>query len=141
MQRLGALEGRAALKHAIAILTRSTEAILECGPAAVRGAGVSALIVDQASYAGGTVADELGLPFVTVCNALLLHSEPAVPPFFTHWGPRDAWWSRLRNRIVWGRLNRLYVPTLSRIQARRQQLGLSIPERIACWNLPGNRFQ
>jgi len=89
-ERLGALDGRAALKHTIAMGARAAEAILDVGPSAVAGTGVTALLVDQSSLPGGTVALELGLPFATVCNALLLHPDPAVPPYFTSWRPRDA---------------------------------------------------
>jgi hypothetical protein len=28
-----------------------------------------------------TVADYLGLPFVTVCNAMLINREPGIPPY------------------------------------------------------------
>jgi UDP:flavonoid glycosyltransferase YjiC (YdhE family) len=67
-QRLGSLQGRAALKHTLAIGARAADSILEVGPAVVRAAGVTALVVDQASFPGGTVADQLGLPFATVCR-------------------------------------------------------------------------
>ena len=50
---------------------------------AVHAADVTALVVDQVSFPGGTVADHLRLPFATVCNALLLDPDPAVPPYFT----------------------------------------------------------
>jgi zeaxanthin glucosyltransferase len=139
IQKLGLLQGRAALKHTFALSARSAAAIMTNGPLEVRTAGVHALLVDQVTSAGGTVADELGLPFVTVSNALLLNSDPLVPPFFTHWQPRDTWWARLRNRIAWDRLGHLYTPVLSRIQARRQKLGLPVPQRIAeAWS---NRLQ
>jgi zeaxanthin glucosyltransferase len=131
LQHLGTLKGRAALKHTFAHGARSAEAILEVGPVAARAAAVTAFVVDQASSAGGTVADQLGLPFATVCNALLLNPDPAVPPFFTHWRHRDARWARLRNRVAWARLNRLYAPILAPIQRRRRQLGLPVPARIA----------
>jgi zeaxanthin glucosyltransferase len=130
-ERLGTLQGRAALKHTFSIGTRSVEAALENGPSAVRAAGVTALLVDQASSSGGTVADQLGLPFATVCNALLLHPDPVAPPFFTHWLPRDTWWARLRNRIAWAGLNRMWAPILARIQDRRRRLDLPVPQRIA----------
>jgi zeaxanthin glucosyltransferase len=130
-ERLGTLQGRAALKHTLSIGTRSVEAALENGPTAVRAAGVTALLVDQAASSGGTVADQLGLPFATVCNALLLHPDPVAPPFFTHWLPRDTWWARLRNRIAWASLNRMWAPILARIQNRRRRLDLPVPERIA----------
>ncbi|MDH5669295.1 MAG: glycosyltransferase [Nitrospira sp.] len=131
LQRLGSLQGRAALKQTFAMGARAAEAILKVGPTAARAAGITALLVDQASFPGGTVADELGIPFATVCNALLLHSEPTVPPFFTHWQPQDSWLSRTRTRVAWAGLNRLYAPILTRIQERRRQLGLPIPTQIA----------
>jgi zeaxanthin glucosyltransferase len=131
IRKLGLLQGRAALKHTFALSARSASAIMANGPLAVRAAGIDALTVDQVTSAGGTVADELGLPFVTVSNALLLNADPIVPPFFTHWQPRDTWWARLRNRITWDRLDQLYTPVISQIQARRKTLGLPAPQRIA----------
>jgi zeaxanthin glucosyltransferase len=116
-QKLGSLQDRAALKHTLAIRARA--------------AGVTALVVDQASFPGGTVADQLRLPFATVCNALLLNPDLAVPPYFTHWHPRDAWWARIRNRIAWVGLNRLYAPIMTRIQDHRRKLGLPIPTGIS----------
>ncbi len=130
-ERLGSLQGRAALKHTLSIGARAADATLEVGPTAVRDAGITALLVDQASFPGGTVADQLGIPFATVCNALLLNPDPAVPPYFTHWQPRDAGWARVRNRIAWAGLNRLYAPILSRIQDRRRRLGLPVPATIS----------
>jgi zeaxanthin glucosyltransferase len=130
-KRLGTLNGRAALKHTLALGARATEAILQVGPALVRKAGVTALLVDQSSFSGGTIADQLALPFATVCNALLLNPDPAVPPFFTSWQPREDWWAWLRNRVAWAALNGLYSPILTRIQAERHRLGLSAPRQIA----------
>jgi MGT family glycosyltransferase len=138
-QRLGSLQGRAALKHTLAIGARAADSILEVGPAVVRAAGVTALVVDQASFPGGTVADQLGLPFATVCNALLLNPDPSVPPYFTHWQPRDVWWARIRNRIAWAGLNRLYAPIVTRIQNHRRRLGLTIPADMS--NVWSERLQ
>lgn len=130
-QKLAVLQDRAALKQTLAIGARAAEAVLEVGPAVVHASGVTALVVDQASFPGGTVADQLGLPFATVCNALLLNPDSAVPPYFTHWQPRDAWWARIRNRMAWAGLNRLYAPIVTRIQNHRRRLGLSVPEDIS----------
>ncbi len=131
MAQLGLLTGRAALKHTFELAVRGTEAMLQAGPEVIRGAGITRLIVDQGSFAGGTVADQLQIPFATVCNALLLHGEPGVPPFFTTWPYRDAWWARLRNRLTWAGLNRLYQPILQKIQNCRRELNLSIPKEIS----------
>ena len=129
-QKLGTLHGRAALKHTLAIGARAADAVLKVGPTVVRSAGADALVVDQASFPGGTVADQLGLPFATVCNALLLNPDPLVPPYFTHWHPRDTWWASIRNKMAWAGLDRLYAPILTRIQNYRRRMGLSIPANI-----------
>lgn len=139
LERLGSLQGFAARKHTLSIGARVADATLQDGPTAARAAGVTALLVDQASFPGGTVADQLGLPFATVCNALLLNRDPAVPPYFTHWQPRDAGWARVRNRIAWAGLNRLHAPILARIQDHRRRLGLSVPAGIS--NLWSDRLQ
>lgn len=65
LEQLGILDGRAALKHTIAMSARAAEAILDVGPSTVAGTGVTALLVDQISLPGSTVALELGLPFAT----------------------------------------------------------------------------
>ena len=41
------------------------------------------------------------------------------------------WWARVRNRIAWAGLNRLYAPILSRIQNHRRRLGLPVPASIS----------
>ena len=139
IQKLGTLSGRAALSHTTALLSRATEAILQVGPSLVREAGVTALVVDQSSFAGGTVADHLGLPFATVCNALILNAEPEIPPFFSFRQPRNGWWPRLQNRIGWAGLNRLYTPIMKQIQEYRHRHGLIVPVQIAdTWS---NRVQ
>ena len=75
------------------------------------------------------------MPFVTVCNALMLNSEPAVPPFFTPWMPSPARWTRLRNRVVWAGLDRLYRPILARIHDHRRHHGLpGVTQLAATWS-------
>src|SRR6187551_2644167 len=61
MAELGLLTGRAALKHTFELAIRGTDAMLQAGPAVVKGAGITHLLVDQGSFAGGTVADQLQL--------------------------------------------------------------------------------
>jgi zeaxanthin glucosyltransferase len=130
-RELGTLSGRAALRQTFALMARATRAILEVAPPLISDAGVEALIVDQTSLAGGTLADRLDLPFVTVCNALLLNAEPAVPPLFSTWRPRATWWALLRNRLGWAVLDKLYAPSLQQIQQDRRRHGLSVPGRVA----------
>jgi len=93
-------------------------------PEVLKKANVEALVVDQTTYAGGTVADFLGLPYVTVCNALLINREEGVPPYFTSWTYNTAWWARLRNRVGNSLLNRLTYPIWEAVQNQRRQWNL-----------------
>jgi zeaxanthin glucosyltransferase len=45
-------------------------------PGAIRDEGVDSLIIDQIEMAGGTVAEHLGLPFVSTAAALPTGSSP-----------------------------------------------------------------
>ena len=58
-------------------------------PAAIRDEGVDSLIVDQIEMAGGTVAEHLGLPFVSVAAALPINLDVSVPPVNFPWSHRD----------------------------------------------------
>lgn len=75
-------------------------AIVRDAPEAVRRLNIDGLLVDQTYPAGSAVADHADLPFVTVCNALLMNVEPNVPPMVSSWKYRSVWWSRLRNRAA-----------------------------------------
>jgi len=86
LAQLGALSGLAALRFTVRAIQKTTETICRDAPAAVKAAHVDVLLVDQTEPAGGSVAEFTGLPFVTVCNALALNREPAIPPPFTPWG-------------------------------------------------------
>lgn len=97
--RIGQLGGIQALRFVISQIRTTTEMFFEDGPEAIRGAGVDALLVDQTEPAGGSIAEHLGIPFVTVCNALALNREAGVPPPFTPWSFRIGFAARLRNRI------------------------------------------
>jgi zeaxanthin glucosyltransferase len=82
------------------------------------------LLVDQVTLAGGTIAEFLDLPFITVCNALLVNREAGVPPYFTPWQYRDSWWARSRYRLGNAIVNRLTQPLVDRANAQRRQWNL-----------------
>jgi MGT family glycosyltransferase len=99
LTQLGRLQGRAALRFTLRAVQRTTVMVCRDGPTAIRDAGVEALLVDQMEPAGGTVAEHLGRPFVTICNALPINRDAAIPPPFTAWKYSLEPWARLRNRI------------------------------------------
>ncbi len=77
------------------------------------------------------MAERLGLPFVTICNALMLNTELAVPPFFRPWLPRTEWWARARNRINHAAFERLMKPIMDQINSFRRAHVLSSLRRLA----------
>ncbi len=96
---LASLKGLAALRFTIAAIRKTTGMFFRDAPEAIRGQGIGALLVDQTEPAGGTIAEYLGLPFVTVCCALALNQEAGVPPPFTGWSYSPSLWTSARNQI------------------------------------------
>src|SRR5262249_55529323 len=78
-QRLGRLQGMEALALIFQRFGCNSEMILRDAPQAIRSESIDALIVDQAEWAGGSVAETLRLPFITAILTLPLHLEPNVP--------------------------------------------------------------
>jgi MGT family glycosyltransferase len=124
MAQLGQLGGLKAIRFTAELLRRAAVTILEEAPEAITGAGIDGLLVDQVTSAGDTVAEILGLPFVTVCNALALNPEPAVPPAVTPWRYRRGWIWRVRNAFGDGVFRLLAKPILDEINAKRLKHGL-----------------
>lgn len=124
-KQLGKLSGLPGLKFSIQFFKQEAAVLFQEAPAAIRTARIEALLVDQVTAGMGTVADWLGIPFVTICNALLIHREPGVPPYFTHWQYQDIWWAKMRNQLGNALANYLTRPLWSQIVYQRQQ-----------WHLP-----
>src|SRR5215470_16462486 len=96
-EEVGKLEGRAALRCGLRGIERKALMLFRDAPAAIRDEGIDALIVDQIEMAGGTVAEHLGLPFVSVAVALPVNLDPSGPPVNLPWPHRTGVLARLRN--------------------------------------------
>jgi MGT family glycosyltransferase len=128
LAQLGRLQGLAALRFTIAAVRKTTEMLCRDAPSTIRTAGIEMLLVDQTEPGGGTIAEHLELPFVTICNALLLNRDSLVPPPFTPWKPGNRWWQKLRNKTGYAVSARVTSPVM-RLVARYRQL----------WNLPAHK--
>jgi MGT family glycosyltransferase len=126
---LGRLSGREGLRFSVAYFLREQAMLFAELPAAVRAAAVDVLLVDQLNPAGGAVAEALGLPFVTISNALPVNREPAVPPYFTGWLPSSSPLARWRNQLGNALLDRLTKPLWLDLQEQRERLGLKRQRR------------
>jgi zeaxanthin glucosyltransferase len=110
LAELGRRKGMSALRFTIRAVADTTEMMLREMPSAIQAAGIDTLLVDQTEPAGGTIAEHLGLPFITICNALALNREADVPPPFTPWNYYPAAWARARNRIGYEMADRMTRP-------------------------------
>jgi MGT family glycosyltransferase len=98
-EELGRLKGLAGLRCAVRRVILSSKMILRDAPAAIRAEGVDALVVDQGEMAGGTVAEHLGLPFVSAALCLPLNFDASVPFVTFPWSHGLGHAARLRNRL------------------------------------------
>jgi MGT family glycosyltransferase len=107
LNEVAELVGAEAIRHVAARAFAADELVTHEGPAALREAKVDALVVDQVSRGGSSVARALGLPYVTVCNALAMYYEVDVPPWTTTWGYDPSPAGRKRNRLGYAELTRI----------------------------------
>ena len=118
---LGKLSGLAALKYTITLFQQLTVMFLREAPKAISAAGIELLLVDQTSFGGGTVADVLKLPFISVSCALMLNRELSIPPINSNWSYNPAWWAQLRNQVGYRLLSRITKPVVNTVAQYRQE--------------------
>jgi MGT family glycosyltransferase len=123
-KELGALNGIRAVQFTAELLRRGAAAILRDAPEVVAREKIDALLVDQVAQAGGTVADRLKLPWVTVCNALAMHPDPHLPPGVLPWPYARGPLALARNAIGNALLHWLARPVINEINVHRSQHAL-----------------
>ena len=121
---LGKLSGMKAIRFTAELLRRGAAAILNDAPVVVAREKMDALLVDQVAAAGGTVADRLGLPHVTVCNALAMNPDAHVPPGVLPWRFAPGLFGRARNAFGYALLRWLARPVVNEIERNRERHGL-----------------
>ncbi|GAA6619997.1 glycosyltransferase [Scytonema sp. NUACC26] len=129
LTELGKLNGLAATKHTINLLKQSAIVILRDLPKVIKEIGVEALLVDQISSGGASVAESLGIPYITVCSAVVLNREPSIPPHFKNWSYNPAWWAYLRNQMGYKLLTSVSKPIRKTVAEYRKQHNLPLPSR------------
>ncbi|MGF1482538.1 MAG: glycosyltransferase [Cyanophyceae cyanobacterium] len=118
----------ASLQQTLQRFALIAETRLQTAPAIIRKQGIEALLIDVSVFEGGTIAEYLKLPYVTVCCILPFYQDLAIPPIFTTWQYHPGWWAKLRNQVAYSLLNRLAKPTWKVISRYRQR-----------WQLPAYR--
>ncbi len=121
LARVGQTSGLSVLRLCLQEQCKEAETILREAPKVMKKAGVEALVIDQTMLSGETVAEILDVPFINVCNALMLNREDGIPSNFTHWNYSPALWARLRNQISYFVLYQMAKPVKQVIDRHRQQ--------------------
>ncbi len=102
------------------------EYILQLMPQALRELNCDGLIVDQTLTAGGTVAELLGLPYVTICTSVPWNEDQSVPPAFTRWPHDPGHAAMLRNRIGYAAWHWYIGPFLHTVNGYREKWKLPL---------------
>jgi zeaxanthin glucosyltransferase len=123
-KKFSELHGMASMRMGFAIARKEIATLLDEAPDAMRAAGVTAIIVDQGQPAGSTIAERLGVPFITLCNACPADRDPDVPIALLDWGPARSWLGRLRNRAAYRLFDLAATPIRSKINSYRKAWGM-----------------
>ena len=122
-ERLGELKGLATFRFTVERVKNTARMILRDGPEAVRKSGVEALLVDEADL-GGSVAEHLGLPFVSIAMFPPLIQDDRIPPFCFGWAAGQDRLSRLRNQFGFRLLSKVAAPVFNVVNKQRRAWGL-----------------
>jgi zeaxanthin glucosyltransferase len=103
---------------------------LEQAPAIVRRIGLDGLVVDQSDASGGSIAEAVRLPWITVSSGLSMNVEPGMPPQLTSWNYASGPFAQLRNRLFYSALHIAGIRTRQIINGHRERWGLPRLRRI-----------
>ena len=121
--KLSRLRGLETFRFTVERVRNHARMVLRDGPFAVKAAGVDAMLVDEADMAG-SVAEHLGLPFVSIACFPPLMWNAAMPPFCFGWGFGAGPFARMRNVLGFKLLSHFAAPIFDVVNAQRQMWGL-----------------
>ena len=130
-QLMATLSGFKAFRHTRDSITRAVEVVIRQVPAMLREDRIELMLVDQVSMGGGTAAELAGVPFLTICDALMVNRDELAPPFFTSWRYRTDWIGRLRNWAGYTFFERFGRPVLRTLNEVRRENGLAQFDRLS----------
>jgi MGT family glycosyltransferase len=121
LESLRSLHGLAALRYSIKGSAQITDLFLRDGPEVLKAEKIDALLVDQNEPAGGTLAQRLQIPFLSVCTSLPLNREASIPPPFTAWPFSNSTFAKARNRLSNAIVDRLISPIQTVLNSYRRR--------------------
>jgi zeaxanthin glucosyltransferase len=125
MQKIAELSGSAAFAYYVERMVLFFRTSFRDLPELIRRERIDLLVIDQVQYGGATIAEHLGIPFVSLANALLVNREDVIPPPVMLW-PFDPSPAGIeRNRKGWAAIDKAYAMLLPVVNEQRRT-----------WNLP-----
>src|SRR6266567_6483163 len=131
LQVQATLSGYKAFRHTRDLIIRGVGLMIRQIPAMLRDDPIELMLVDQVSMGGGTASELAGLPFLTICDALMVNRDELAPPFFTSWRYRTDWIGRLRNWAGYTFLESFGRPLLRTLNELRRENGLAQFDRMS----------
>lgn len=122
-ERMARLDGLAALRFTLQRVRDSVRMVLRDAPQALRDAGIEAVLVDEADFAGN-VADHLRLPWISIALLAPFIQDDRFPPFWFGWAAGEDRLRRMRNRIAMELLTRTAWSIYRDINRQRIAWGL-----------------
>lgn len=97
LENLSTLSGWKANDRTISIYEMLAQINFHLLPEKIIAAGCEALLIDQSLFEGESIAYITNLPFITICNALMLNPDIELPPSFMGWQPVSSFIGKIRN--------------------------------------------
>lgn len=99
LEKLSQLVGWKANRQTFKLYENLVWINLQFLPEKIKSANCNALLIDQSMLEGESIAAFVGLPFITICNALILNPDLSVPPPFLCWQPNTIFFGQIRNAL------------------------------------------
>jgi zeaxanthin glucosyltransferase len=122
-EHLSGLSGLAAFRFTVERVRNTGRMILRDAPRAIREAEIDALLVDETDVSG-TVAEHLGIPFISIAIVPPIVDDNRIPPFFFGWGGGQDWLSRSRNHLGRHVVSSIGAPIRHMLNEQRAKWGL-----------------
>jgi MGT family glycosyltransferase len=125
MQKTGELSGQAAFAYYVERMILFFSTSFRYLPELIRREKLDLLVIDQVHYGGATIAEHMGIPFVSLANALLVNREDVIPPPVMLW-PFDPSPAGIdRNRKGWAGVDQAYALLLPVVNEQRRAWNLA----------------
>lgn len=125
MQKIAELSGPAAFGYYVERMIQLFKTSFRYLPDLLRKEDLDLLVIDQLHYGGATIAEHVGIPFVSLANALLVNRENVIPPPVMLWPFEESPAAIERNRKGWAGVDQAYSTLLTVVNEQRRDWRLS----------------